>query len=438
MPVPAPARLDAIEARLFELVPRLTPAPSGRGRPEILPAALLWTGVLVCLLRGQPRAQAVWRLLAEQGLWHFPRVAVSAEAVRVRLRRAGPGVLQQLFAELTAELTPHIVGDETLAPFAAGVYVLDESTLDGVARTLPALREVPAGDDRLLPGKLSAVFDVRRQLFTTVQATDLPRQNERVAARDLLAAVPPKSLILADLGYFGYPWFDELTAAGYFYVSKARARTSVEVLHVLVDQPGLREEVVWLGAYRSDKARYAVRRITVTVGPRTWTYLTNVVDPAMLSAAEVVALYGRRWDIELAFKLLKRELHLHLLWSASWEQVLTQVWGALIIAQAALSLRGQIAERADIAVEQVSLPLVLRDTPMMVRDGKDVVSWIASMPVVKGGYLRPARRVARPVPVPIVVHPPPPTLPREREPRYAGRRCGPGGIDRRPGTSPYQ
>lgn len=294
MPEPAPAHLDAIEARLCELVPRLTPAASGRGRPEILPAALLWTRLLVCLLRGQPRAQAVWRLLTEQGLWYFPRVPVSAEAVRVRLRRAGPGVLQQLFEDLTGELTPQIAGDDTLAAFAAGVYVLDESTLDRVARTLPALRAVPAGDDQLLPGKLSAVFDVRRQLFTTIQVTDLPRQNERVAARDLLAAVPRESLILADLGYFGFRWFDELTTAGYFSVSKARARTSVEVLHVLVDQPGLREELVWLGAYRSDKARYVVRRITVTVGAQTWIYLTNVVDPAVLPAADVVALYGRR------------------------------------------------------------------------------------------------------------------------------------------------
>lgn len=432
MSVPAPDHLDAIEARLFDLLPRLTPARSGRGRPEILPAALLWAGLLVCLLRGTPRAQAVWRLLAAQGLWHYPRIPVGAEAVRVRLRRAGSGMMQGLFTEITAELTAQRPGDEELAPFAAGVYALDESTLDGVARTLPALRTVPAGDDRLLPGKLITAFDVRRQLFTTVQTTDVPRQNEKVAARDLVATLPTHSLILADLGYFSFPWFDDLTAAAYFYVSRGRAKTSVQVLHVLVDQPGLREEVVWLGAHRSDKARFPVRRITVTVGAQTWTYLTNVLDPAVLSAADVVALSARRWDIELAFKLLKRELTLHLLWSADQEQILTQVWGALIIAQLALSLRAQIAARADVEIDEVSLPLVLRDAPLMVRDGKDVVSWIASLPTVKGGYLRPSRRKARPVPKPVAILPPPPDLPREREPRYAGRKCGPDGTDRRP------
>lgn len=438
MPVPTtvPDHLDAIEARLFELLPRLTPPSSTRGRPEILPGALLWAGLLVCLLRGQPRAQAVWRLLAEQGLWHYPRIPVGAEAVRVRLRRAGPGLLQDLFTEITAELTAQSPGETTLAPFAAGVYAIDESTLDGVARTLPALRSVPAGDNRLLPGKLSTVFDVRRQLFTTVQPTDVPRQNEKVAARDLVATVPKHSLLLMDLGYFSFPWLDALTAAESFYVSRERARTSVQIMHVLVDQPGLREELVWLGARRADKARFVVRRITVTVGTRTWTYLTNVLDPTMLSAAEVVALYGRRWDIELAFKLLKRELTLHLLWSAAWEQVLTQVWGALIIAQVALSLRARIAERAGVTVEQVSLPLVLRDAPLMVRDGKEVVSWIASLPVVKGGYVRPSRRVVHTVPEPTTIVPPPPDLPYERTPRYAGRKCGPGRTDHRPSLPP--
>lgn len=426
----ASVHLDAIEARLHDLVPRLTPAPPERGRPEILPAALLWAGMLVCLLRGTPRAQAVWRLLTEQGLWHYPRIPVCAEAVRVRLHRAGSGVMQSLFPDITAELTAQTAGDTTLAPFASGVYALDESTLDQVARTLPTLRDVPAGDDRLLPGKLIAAFDVRRQLFTTIQTTDMPHQNEKVSARDLVATLPKKSLILADLGYFGFEWFDDLTAADHFYVSKLRAKTSVEVLHVLASQPTLRDDLVWLGAYRSDRARYVVRRITVTVGRRTWTYITNVLDPAALSAAEAVEVYARRWDIELAFKLLKRDLKLHLLWSARWEQILTQLWGALVIAQLALSVRAQIAERAGVTVEEVSLPLVLRDAPQMVRDGKDVVRWIASLPVVKGGYLRPSRRTAREVPTPVSITPPPPDLPRERTPRYAGRRCGPDGSAR--------
>ena len=381
-PVP---RLDAIEATLAELIPRLSPAPNPHGRPEILPGALLWTAMLVCIARKTGSQQAIWRLLSQSGLWTFPQVPISAEAVRIRLERSGPAIMQDLFTQVTAELDGAVAADADLAPFAAGVYAIDESTLDGIARTLPTLRGVPAGDDRLLPGKLITAFDVRTQQFHTVQTTALPRQNEKVAARDVVATLPQDSLILADLGYFSFPWFDDLTDAGYWYVSKLREKTSTTTVHVLAAQGTVRDELVWLGAYRADRAKHLVRRIQVPVGPRTHVYLTNVLDPAQLSIADVVRLYARRWDIELAFKTVKRDLGLHLLWSAKWELILTQSWGVLLIAQIATALRAAIARRAGIDVFDVSLTLLLRDLPYLLRDGEgDLIDRLAALPVVKG------------------------------------------------------
>ena len=434
MSAPAPARCDAIEAVLLDLIPRLSPAPARRGRPEVVPGALLWAGLLVCLLRRTGSQQAIWRLLTQTGLWHFPRVPVTAEAVRIRLERAGPAVMQQLFLDVTAELAAASPGDTALAPFATGVYALDESTLDTVARTLPTLRTIPVGDDRLLPGKLCTVFDLRRQQFTTVLTTETPHQNERVAARDLLATVPAGSLIVADLGYFGFRWFDDLTDGGYHFVSKLRKKTSCVVAHVLVDRQTphgpIRDELVWLGAYRADRAKHLVRRVTVPVGRTTHTYLTNVLDPDTLSIAALVDLYGRRWEIESAFKLVKRELGLHLLWSAKWDLILTQVWGVLVLAQIASALRADVARRAATAVQNVSLTLLLRDLPLLVRDhGAEVLDLLASGPLVKGGYLRPSRATIRTVPDPGPWTPPPPDLVGVRPPRYAGRNAGPNGIE---------
>lgn len=426
-------RLDAIEAILHDLIPHLCPDPTPRGRPEILPGTLLWTGLLVCILRQTTSQQALWRLLSQVGWWHFPQVPVSAETVRIRLQRAGPEVMQELFTQITAELAVQVPGDATLAPFAAGVFAIDESTLDGVARTLPALRAVPAGDDRLLPGKLITAFNVRTQQFETVLTTDLPRQNEKIAARDVVATLPVKSLILADLGYFSFPWFDDLTDADYWYVSKLRAKTTFDRQHVLSAPGQLRDELGWLGTHRSDRAKHLVRRIQVPVGKTVHTYLTNVLDPSVLSIAEVIRLYARRWDIELAFKTVKRDLGLHLRWSAKWELILTQIWGVLLIAQIAAALRAQIAARAGIDLFDVSLTLLLRDLPALVRRGEpDLIDRLAALPVVKGGYLRPSRRIRPIVPDDLPVIPPPEDLVRTRTPRYAGRRCGPGGINLRP------
>ena len=71
-----------------------------------------------------------------------------------------------------------------LAPFAEDVVCIDESTLDTMSRTLPTLRGVPQGDSRLLPGKLSGVFDVRRQQWRICQVSAEPTsEREGVGAR---------------------------------------------------------------------------------------------------------------------------------------------------------------------------------------------------------------------------------------------------------------
>jgi hypothetical protein len=111
------------------------------------------------------------------------------------------------------------------------------------------------------------------------------------------------SLILADLGYFGFAWFDWLTEQGYYWISRLRAKTSYKVLHIFYQCADVFDGVVFLGAYRADKAACAVRLIRFTVGNKRYDYITNVLDPTLLPIEQVARLYARRWDIELAIKL---------------------------------------------------------------------------------------------------------------------------------------
>jgi len=50
-------------------------------------------------------------------------------------------------------------------------------------------------------------------------------------ARALLRSMKPGALLLADLGYFGFQWFDELTEKGYSWISRVKEGTTVAVLH---------------------------------------------------------------------------------------------------------------------------------------------------------------------------------------------------------------
>lgn len=389
-----PALVDRIEYLLRELIGSIEdapPGPRGRGAPAVLPAVCLWAGMLVCVLRGFSRQLDLWRLLALHGLWDYPLTAVCDEAVYDRLARSGDAPMATLFVRITAGLRERLApyAATRLAPFATEVMVLDETTLDVVTRHLPVHRQA-RGRERL-PGKLATLFDLRLQQWCRVQLIDDVDEREQVHARDLVAGLPTGSLILADLAYFGFAWFDDLTDAGYHWISRLRAKVSWIPLHTLCAQDGIRDELVWLGAYRADGARHAVRLITITRGTTTHRYVTNVTNPLVLPLHEVPILYSRRWDVELAYKLLKRELNLHLLWSGKTAVIHQQIWATLIIAQVLLGLWVEVAGRAEVDVFDVSLALLVRHAPLLAKAGRDPVAVL----VAEGrrtGFIRPASR----------------------------------------------
>lgn len=428
--------IDQVEQFLQAAITDLEPDPkeaarTGPGRPRVLPSLCLWAGLLVCVLRGFSSQLDLWRRLTWQGLWEYPRFRVSDQAVYTRLAGGGTAPLETLFTQisalLAARIAPHAATD--LAPFARQVVAIDETTLDPVARTLPALRGLSATDPARLPGKLAAILDVRSQQWIHVEHRPYAHENDKVAARGLLAHLQVGALILADLGYFGFAWFDDLTDTGCWWVSRLRAKTSYTVVHAFYDDGTTFDGLIFLGAYRADRAKHAVRLVRFQVGKTTYQYITNVTNPADLSLVEIARLYARRWDIELAFKLIKRELGLHLLWSAKTPIVLQQVWAVLIIAQIFQALRLEIAARASVDFFDVSLPLLLRYLPQFARAGQDPIAVI----VASGGgagLFRPARRVRIHAPLLTTdqVSPAPSDLILIRTPRYANKDCGPRSL----------
>lgn len=432
--------LEQVEAFLRDAIGGLEPDPAeaarrGPGRPRVLPSLCLWGGLLVCVLRGFGSQVALWRLLSWRGLWEYPRFPLSDQAIYRRLAGAGTAPLEALFLQVSALLAARLapVVGTALAPFASQVVALDETTLDPVARSLPALRGLPPGAPARLPGKLAAIFDLRRQQWVHVEHRSELHQNDRVAARGLLRHLEAGALILADLGYFGFAWFDDLTDAGYWWVSRLRAKTSYVVVHPFYADGTTFDGLVFLGAHRADRAKHAVRLVRFTVGATTYQYVTNVTDFRTLPLADIARLYARRWDIELAFKLVKRELGLHLWWSAKTDVVLQQLWAVLIIAQVLQALRLEVAARAGLDPFDVSLPLLIRYLPELARDGRDPVAFIAETGG-RAGFFRPARRVRILAPTipPDRLAPAPPDLVRTRTPRYANKDCAP----RAPKTTP--
>lgn len=361
------------------------------GRPRILSVFCLWSSMLVGILRGLTSQQKLWRLLTRFGFWFYQKLDLCDQAVYKRLSQESD-FLTRFFSHVTEvfqqRLQPHSL---PLVPWASGAYSIDACVLDKIKRYLPSLRENPRKDNKdLLPGRIHAAFDLRIQQWAQVLRQDNPDQNEKVTVWDLIVKLPQKALLLFDLGYFSFEFFDQLTQENYFWITRLRKKTSFVEKHTFYEKGGVSDKLVFLGKtnYRSGRA---VRLIRFTVGSTNYEYITNVLDPKKLSIQEIAGLYQRRWDIEMAFKLLKREMNLHFFWSAKAEVIWHQVWASLSISQIVLGFRQELAGKADADPFDISMQLLVEELPTIVQSGYDIFEFFAQEGR-KAGLIRPSRR----------------------------------------------
>jgi hypothetical protein len=141
---------------------------------------------------------------------------------------------------------------------------------------------------------------------------------------------------------------------------------------------------------------------------------------------EIAYLSSRRWDIELAFKLLKCQLGLHIWWGACPEMVLIQLWLALILAQLLHARPLHVALQAQVEPVEISMQLLIELLPVVPTDSTPIVERL-----VQHGrdlaLIRPSSRIQILVPEP---QPPWPARPAPkkadiRHARYAQRNPHP-------------
>ena len=396
-----------------------------RGRPATLALSHLALALLVGVLHGSRHLTTIWRRLSVEPIGPFSAVCVTYEAVRKRLLTHGVEALQHLFEQVSCGLdscsaTLHPSACR-LAPFASQLLALDETTLDRLRRLTRDVRDVPAGDPHLLPGKLACLFDLRTQRFVRVQFRADVLAACNTALLLLLEGLAPGCLILADLGYFSFAWFDYLTGQGYFWVSRLKEQVSYDLVEVFAydDATGLLDALIWLGSYRANRAAHPVRLVCFTLAGTRYRYVTNVLSPSHLSMQQIAQLYARRWDIEMAFNLLKSELGLHLWWGARPELVMVQLWVALILAQLLYAVQSSLALQAQVEPSEVSMHVLVELLDLCPVGPTPVLETLLE----KGrhlGLLRPSSRLHVTVPSKAshTLSPPPAAPPRPRHARY--------------------
>ena len=366
---PAPTNA-AIEARLTELVGPATFELVEQYRRlglrwRVLTLPVMVALVLALIWRQVPSITTLGQLLARESVLWVPPRRVSQQALSLRLRCLPAALFEELLGTILPTLLARAAGrrrplpaalDRALGHFAR-VWAADATTLEAVFRKVGALREAPAA---VLGGKLLAVLDLPSKLPVHFWWDDHPAANEKGFLDRLEAALPAGTLLVLDRGFYAFPFFDWLTEHGSAFLMRARASTALTVERVLEASPTVRDRIVRVGRYRSNPCRHPVRLIEVRVGAAWHAYLTNVLDPAVLTPADAADLYGRRWRIEEAFLLVKRLLGLAYLWTGAPNGIRLQVWATWLLYAVLVDLSDAVAEELDVPLDRISLEMVYR------------------------------------------------------------------------------
>jgi putative transposase len=130
------------------------------------------------------------------------------------------------------------------------------------------------------------------------------------------ALVPPSTDIsgqtfLFDRGFVKYSFYQDLIARGAHFVTRALSGMHHKVCEKLALDPTkpeiVADEVVIIGRRESrNEMTSPLRRIVLQTATETLVFLTSDFE---LTAWEVTQLYKRRWEIEIFFRWLKRNLN---------------------------------------------------------------------------------------------------------------------------------
>lgn len=370
-------------ARMFpadrvEAVLRATGKESQRQRE--LPAHVVVYYVIALALFHQVSSREVLRCLMEglrwlRGVDEDPKITGKSGISQAR-SRLGWEPMRQLYQDLVQPLaTPETKG--------AWFHQWRVVSLDGCTLDLP---DDPANDAAFgRPGAsrgesgypqlrfVSLVESGTHVLFASNMGPFYT--GERVLAEELLPALHPGMLCLADRGYFGFEFWEKARAKGADLVWRVTSKLGLPREEELEDGSYLSHIFDIKDRWRSRSKGVPVRVVEYTLdrskdprlierpeGEATYRLITTILDPKAAPAKELAALYTERWEIESAFDELKTHLRGRqmLLRSKTPDLVRQEFYGLLLAHFAIRGLMHEAALSAEVDPDRLSFVHAVR------------------------------------------------------------------------------
>lgn len=331
-------------------------------RDRLLTLPVMMAVVLSLVYRRISGLSEVVRVLESQGLMWVEPFKVSKQALSKRLACLPAELFGQVF-ELTiakirsqAEQLPIPVGWESVCQSFSAIWIADGSTLEALRKKLKADLDSTKG----LGGRMMMIVEAFNHQPVASWYTHNSTSHDQNWTEQLLERLPIGGLLIFDLGFFNFVWFDAFTENKKFFVTRLRKKTAYKVIDTLSSGTLYKDEIIKMGLYRSNPCNHEVRLVSVLWGKTWYYYLTNVKDPQKLSARQVCELYRRRWRVEEAFLLTKRLLGLSYLWVGGNNGVEIQVYATWIFYAVINDLCSSVAVELGQPKERISVEMVFR------------------------------------------------------------------------------
>ena len=352
-------------------------------RRRKLPAEyVVWLVIGMGLLRDRSIAEVVRHLhLVLPGVDPPGRPQVTGGAIVQARDRLGDQPLAALFATTAAHWATASADEHRWRGLA--VYGVDGSQLriPDTPENDQTFGRPPSGRGRAgYPQVRIVALMVLRSHLLAGLVVGASEEGEVTLAASLWPELPEASLTILDRGFLSYLLFHQIQAQrpNRHWLTRAKKNLRWHVRQRLgpndyvVDLPvhrNLRRAHPELPEILPARALRCQRR-----GFRPQTLLTSLLDPATYPAAEIVALYHERWELEIGFDevkthTLEREEALR---SRAPERIRQEIWGLAIGYNLVRLEMARVAAHAAVAPQRISY----RHTLMLIRNFW-LTAWLA-------------------------------------------------------------
>jgi hypothetical protein len=364
---PSPPPDEVTSARIEEIVHPATLAQIShyhqlglRERTLTLPQMVAL--VLSMVWRQFSSVSEALRVWHQEGLLWASPVQVSQQALSQRLRTLPAELFEHIFHDVLPAMHERWLSRERPLPLEVEwalqhyerVWAIDGSTLDALIRRVGLLRDLP---EHPLAGRLMAILDVASRLPQQVWYTDDAHAHDQRFWPEILAEIPPQTLLLFDLGFTNFKRYAHLIEQHVTFITRAKSNLSYQLSQVLQQTAHVHDYLI---VVQTDQQDLTLRLVEVCYQGKWYRYLTNELDPQRLPVLYIVALYWQRWSIEDAFKVVKRLLALAYFWVGSENGVTLQVWATWLMYAILVDLADDVADVLGVPFAEISLEMVYR------------------------------------------------------------------------------